>query len=88
VGGDSGSAAQWRSAFYARLNQILDKTDFDAYVESLCERFYADEIERPGLPPGRYFCLLVVRPFRRAVARQTKLSQCPMCPMHSYPNRF
>jgi transposase len=46
--------------FYARLNQILDNADFDGYVESLCQRFYADEIGRPGLAPGRYFRLLLV----------------------------
>jgi transposase len=45
--------------FYARLNQILDEHDFDGYVEGLCERFYADE-GRPGLPPGRYFRLLLI----------------------------
>ena len=28
--------------FYIRLNQILDEADFDGYVESLCQRFYAD----------------------------------------------
>ena len=32
--------------FYVRLNQILDRHDFDGFVEALCERFYADE----GLP--------------------------------------
>ena len=46
--------------FYARLNQILDKADFDGCVEALCQRFYADEIGRPGLPPGRYFHLLLI----------------------------
>lgn len=46
--------------FYTRLNQILDKYDFDGYVEGLCRRFYADEIGRPGLPPGRYFRLLLI----------------------------
>jgi transposase len=46
--------------FYTRLNQILDKAAFDGYVESLCERFYADEIGRPGLPPGRYFRMLLL----------------------------
>jgi hypothetical protein len=46
--------------FYARLNQILDKADFDGYVASLCQRFYADEIGRPGLAPGRYFRLSLV----------------------------
>ena len=45
--------------FYTRLNQILDEHDFDGYVEELCERFYADE-GRPGLPPGRYFRLLLI----------------------------
>src|SRR3954469_24352894 len=45
--------------FYRRLNQILDDHDFDAYVEGLCERSYADE-GRPGLPPGRYFRLLLI----------------------------
>lgn len=46
--------------FYARLNQILDQADFDDYVESVCRRFYADEIGRPGLAPGRYFRLLLL----------------------------
>jgi transposase len=45
--------------FYTRLNQILDEQDFDEYVEGLCARFYADE-GRPGLPPGRYFRLLLI----------------------------
>jgi transposase len=45
--------------FYVRLNQILDQQDFDGYVERLCERFYADE-GRPGVPPGRYFRLLLI----------------------------
>lgn len=46
--------------FYARLNLILDKARFDDYVESLCQRFHADEIGRPGLSPGRYFRLLLI----------------------------
>jgi len=45
--------------FYTRLSQILDQHDFDGYVEGLCARFYADE-GRPGLPPGRYFRLLLI----------------------------
>src|SRR5687767_5839833 len=45
--------------FYARLNQILDQHHFDEYVEGLCARFYADA-GRPGLPPGRYFRLLLI----------------------------
>jgi transposase len=45
--------------FYTRLNQILDAHNFDGYVEDLCHRFYADD-GRPGLPPGRYFRLLLI----------------------------
>ena len=45
--------------FYTRLNQVFDEHGFDPYVERLCERFYADE-GRPGLPPGRYFRLLLI----------------------------
>ncbi len=41
------------------MNQILDQHDFDGFVERLCERFYANE-GRPGLPPGRYFRLLLI----------------------------
>ena len=35
------------------------KADF-TYVETLCQRFYASEVSRPGLPPGRYFRLLLI----------------------------
>jgi transposase len=45
--------------FYTRLNQILDRHDFDGYVEGLCHPFYADN-GRPGLLPGRYFRLLLI----------------------------
>ena len=47
--------------FYRRLNRILDKHDFDGYVEGLCQPFYAEEIGRPGLPPGTLFPLLLIR---------------------------
>jgi transposase len=46
--------------FYARLNEILADADFDGYVETLCQRFYATTIGRPSLPPGRYFRMLVL----------------------------
>ena len=45
--------------FYTRLNQILGQHDFDWYVERVCQRFYADDGRR-GLPPGRYFRLLLI----------------------------
>jgi transposase len=46
--------------FYRRLNQAFDQDDFDRYVEGLCQRFYADEVGRPRLLPGRYFRLLLI----------------------------
>src|SRR5258706_1024881 len=46
--------------FYERLNQILDKAGFDAHVEGLCARFYAETMGRPGLAPGYYFRLLLI----------------------------
>lgn len=46
--------------FYQRLNQILEKHDFDRLVERLCHKFYADRMGRPSLPPGVYFRLLLI----------------------------
>jgi len=46
--------------FYAQLNRLLDAADFDGYVEGVCQRFYADTMGRPSLPPGRYFRLLLI----------------------------
>ena len=46
--------------FYTRLNQILDNANFDGHVETLCQRFYADGVGRPGLQPGRYFRMLLL----------------------------
>jgi transposase len=66
--------------FYARLNQILDEHDFDGFVEGLCQRFYAAE-GRPGLPPGRYFRLLLIGYFEgldaeRAIAWRAADTTC------------
>jgi transposase len=46
--------------FYAQVNRLLDAADFDTYVEGLCQRFYAETLGRPSLPPGRYFRLLLI----------------------------
>jgi transposase len=46
--------------FYQRLNRLLESRGFDAFVEGVCQRFYAPGIGRPGLPPGRYFRLLLL----------------------------
>jgi transposase len=46
--------------FYAKLNAILDEAGFDRFAEVQCQTFYAPVMGRPGLPPGRYFRLLLV----------------------------
>jgi len=46
--------------FYQRVNTLLDDHHFDAFVEGVCQRFYADTMGRPSLTPGIYFRLLLV----------------------------
>ena len=46
--------------FYERLNRVLEKAGFDAVVEGLCARFYADGTGRSSLRPGRYFRMLLL----------------------------
>ena len=46
--------------FFERLNRVLEKAGFDAFVEGLCAAFYADRLGRSSLRPGRYFRLLFI----------------------------
>jgi transposase len=46
--------------FYQRLNQLLEESRFDEFVEGRCRRFYAEKRGRPSLPPGMYFRLLLI----------------------------
>lgn len=46
--------------FYERMNEILGDAGFDAFVERLCEVFYAKKMGRPSLPPAIYFRILLV----------------------------
>ena len=46
--------------FYDKLNTILADGDFDEFVESYCEPFYANNIGRSSIPPGVYFRMLFV----------------------------
>jgi transposase len=45
---------------YQRLNALLDEHDFDAFVECLCQPFYAATMGRSSVAPGIYFRLLLV----------------------------
>src|SRR6266487_4286132 len=46
--------------FYQRLNQLLEESHFDEFVEGRCQRFYAEKRGRPSLVPGVYFRLLLI----------------------------
>jgi transposase len=46
--------------FYEKLNSVLGKHGFDAFVEERCARFYAARMGRPSIPPGVYFRMLLV----------------------------
>ena len=46
-------------AFYEKLNQVLEQSGFDRYVEELCAPHYAEQ-GRPSIPPGVYFRMLFI----------------------------
>ena len=46
--------------FYEKLNELLRKEGFDAFVEDLCAPFYAKNVGRRSIPPGRYFRMLLL----------------------------
>jgi transposase len=46
--------------FYQRLNQLLEESRFDEFVENRCRQFYARKRGRPSLAPGSYFRLLLI----------------------------
>ena len=59
-------------AFYEKLNQVLEQSGFDRYVEELCAPHYAEQ-GRPSIPPGVYFRMLFIGYFegldsQRAIA--------------------
>jgi transposase len=45
--------------FYSKLNAVLASSQFDPFVEELCEPFYK-EGGRPSIPPGVYFRMLFI----------------------------
>lgn len=48
-----------RHVFYEKLNQVLAKGEFDAWLEAKCAKHYAQE-GRPSVPPGVYFRMLLI----------------------------
>ena len=59
-------------AFYEKLNEVLEQSGFDRFVEELCAPHYAEQ-GRPSIPPGVYFRMLFIGYFegldsQRAIA--------------------
>jgi transposase len=48
--------------FYARLNELLERHGFDAFVEGVVDRtaVFADVMGRPSIAPGVYFRMMMV----------------------------
>lgn len=46
--------------FYKRLNEILDKANFDRFCEKSCAGFYHAKLGRPSLAPGLYFRIMMI----------------------------
>jgi transposase len=46
--------------FYAQLNSLLDREQFDEFAEAQCAKFYAEKNGRPSLASGTYFRLLLI----------------------------
>ena len=46
--------------FYTRLNEALDKANFDRHCEESCAGFYHVKLGRPSLAPGLYFRIMMI----------------------------
>jgi transposase len=46
--------------FYVNVNRVLAESEFDRFVESACQKFYAELMGRPSVPPGIYFRMLLI----------------------------
>ena len=47
--------AHTQHPFYSRVNEILEKANFDRYAERICRKYYAERMGRPSITPGTYF---------------------------------
>ena len=46
--------------FYQALNELLADKGLDEFAEGLCREFHADSRDRPSIPPGVYFRMVMV----------------------------
>jgi transposase len=46
--------------FYQKLNALLASAGFDPFCAAACQKFYAQTMGRPSIPPGVYFRMLMM----------------------------
>jgi transposase len=46
--------------FYKRLNEVLEKADFDRFCEKSCAGYYHAKLGRPSVAPGLYFRIMMI----------------------------
>jgi transposase len=62
--------------FYRRLNQLLAEAGFDAWLETLCRPYYADQQGRPSIPPGTYFRMILIGYFEGLASQRGIAWRC------------
>ncbi len=62
--------------FYRKLNQLLAEADFDAWLESLCRPYYAEQQGRPSIPPGTYFRMILIGYFEGIASQRGIAWRC------------
>ena len=62
--------------FYRRLNQILAEAGFDAWLEQLCQPYYADQQGRPSIAPGTYFRMILIGYFEGLASQRGIAWRC------------
>lgn len=51
--------------FYQKLNALLAAAGFDPFCQAACQKFYAQTLGRPSIPPGVYFRMLMMGYFEK-----------------------
>jgi transposase len=51
--------------FYQKLNALLAAGGFDPFCAATCQKFYAQTMGRPSIPPGVYFRMLLLGYFEK-----------------------
>jgi transposase len=62
--------------FYKKLNGLLAKEGFDAWIEELCEPYYANGKGRPSIPPGTYFRMILIGYFEGIASQRGIAWRC------------